>query len=410
MRKSLLLICLILGLSNIASAKWEPCNNGLNGKRINTMTVYNDTLYIGSAGQGVFISVDNGNSWQARNNGMDTLMVRSIVVNESLIFASTNYFGIFMSTDRGLSWVKKNNGLLDSTISTVIIKDKELICATSYYGVFTSSDNGDNWVQKTKGLANEGMMYVNPLVLINDTIFTGVQSRYSDPIQGGLFLSNDNCETWIDRTGNNLSDFMNIKRIIIKDNIWYIGTLFGGVYTTTDKGSTWTLPDTTGLNIPLGNPRVSAMGMKDDFLIIGSGYNGLFAKFENKWVNKSYGTKFRNPGSITFYKEFVYVTSDSGVHRSVYNQLLDVKEFASNFDSVSISPNPTSDFIEISVGAIGRSPLQSAIKIYNIFGQNCDPTPALPASREGARIDVSGLVPGMYFVRIGDRVGKFVKI
>jgi hypothetical protein len=39
-----------------------------------------------------------------------------------------------------------------------------------------------------------------------------------------------------------------------------------------------------------------------------------------------------------------------------------------------------------------------------------NPTPTLPASREGVRIVVSGLVPGMYFVRIGDRVGKFVKI
>jgi hypothetical protein len=79
----------------------------------------------------------------------------------------------------------------------------------------------------------------------------------------------------------------------------------------------------------------------------------------------------------------------------------------------NISPNPVIDFLEISVGANGCSPLQSDVRIYDVFGQivsTVNPTPTLPASREGVRIDVSGLAPGMYFVRIGDRVGKFVKI
>ena len=75
-----------------------------------------------------------------------------------------------------------------------------------------------------------------------------------------------------------------------------------------------------------------------------------------------------------------------------------------------IYPNPASDFIEISVVVKGSSPLQSDVKIYNVFGQNCDLTPVFSTSGEGVRIDVSGLAPGMYFVRIGDKWGKFVKI
>jgi hypothetical protein len=35
---------------------------------------------------------------------------------------------------------------------------------------------------------------------------------------------------------------------------------------------------------------------------------------------------------------------------------------------------------------------------------------SLTASGEGVRIDVSGLALGMYFVRVGDRVGKFIKM
>jgi hypothetical protein len=73
-----------------------------------------------------------------------------------------------------------------------------------------------------------------------------------------------------------------------------------------------------------------------------------------------------------------------------------------------VYPNPASDFIEISVGANGRSPLQSEIRFLNIFGQT---VLSIGAIHElPVRIDVSGLAPGMYFVRIGDKVIKFIKI
>ena len=74
-----------------------------------------------------------------------------------------------------------------------------------------------------------------------------------------------------------------------------------------------------------------------------------------------------------------------------------------------ISPNPASDFIEISVETGSKPALTNDVNIFDVFGQNCDLTPTLSLSGEGARIDVSGLVPGMYFLRVGDRVGKFLK-
>jgi len=37
-------------------------------------------------------------------------------------------------------------------------------------------------------------------------------------------------------------------------------------------------------------------------------------------------------------------------------------------------------------------------------------TPSPSPKEKGVRIDVSGLVPGMYFVRVWEKVGKFVKM
>ncbi len=81
-----------------------------------------------------------------------------------------------------------------------------------------------------------------------------------------------------------------------------------------------------------------------------------------------------------------------------------------DMSKVIIFPNPASDFIEISVGAGSEPALTGEIRIMNVFGQivslvraGFEPAPTI-------QIDVSGLAPGMYFVRIGDKVSKFVKL
>jgi len=82
-------------------------------------------------------------------------------------------------------------------------------------------------------------------------------------------------------------------------------------------------------------------------------------------------------------------------------------------DKIIISPNPATDYITIDLERCAT--LQkcgtSTLEIYDVMGiliQTTNLTPAL-SEGEGARIDVSLLAPGVYFVKIGDRVEKFVK-
>ncbi len=83
-----------------------------------------------------------------------------------------------------------------------------------------------------------------------------------------------------------------------------------------------------------------------------------------------------------------------------------------NSDRMMIYPNPATDLIEISVVSKREVSVQSEIKIFNIYGQIVS-TPICSAATSTSgrlRIDVSGLSPGMYFVRFGDLVQKFVKL
>ena len=73
-----------------------------------------------------------------------------------------------------------------------------------------------------------------------------------------------------------------------------------------------------------------------------------------------------------------------------------------------IYPNPAENYIEINVEAIHELPLQE-ILIYNTIGEcvMVEETGLIPVST--IRIDISKLLPGVYFVRIGNELKMFVK-
>ena len=128
---------------------------------------------------------------------------------------------------------------------------------------------------------------------------------------------------------------------------------------------------------------------------------------------------YDNDGNIWF-------ASDIGLIKYNENGIDEVENPVNENIVLSISPNPSPDFIEISYsplekGVRGLSD-ELPVRIYNVFGEEVNLTPALsmlgeggstpfnsPASGGHLRIDVSFLSPGLYFVRVGGRVGKFVK-
>jgi hypothetical protein len=81
-----------------------------------------------------------------------------------------------------------------------------------------------------------------------------------------------------------------------------------------------------------------------------------------------------------------------------------------------ISPNPATDYIEIATEGVILNGMQwseesNSLFVYDVLGV-CVLTHPLAPSREGesVRIDVSGLAAGVYFVRVGGRMYKFVKM
>jgi hypothetical protein len=89
---------------------------------------------------------------------------------------------------------------------------------------------------------------------------------------------------------------------------------------------------------------------------------------------------------------------------------------------ICISPNPASDYIEIDLNTVilseakNRNGVETSVahpRIFDLLGVEITTPNLTPTLSEGegvVRLDVSSLSPGVYFVRVGEVVRKFIKI
>ena len=131
------------------------------------------------------------------------------------------------------------------------------------------------------------------------------------------------------------------------------------------------------------------------------------------------GTSFKLTGTKYYKTYFCRIRAIGKTQKSVWTQQRwvtkkdpsGVVELMQDDDFI-ITPNPATDYIDIAVA--GNRTLKDAVKVYDVLGNIVLSSPACSAGTpsEGGhiRINVSGLAAGVYFVRVGGKMYKFVKI
>lgn len=116
---------------------WISVNNGLSSSNFRAIESKGNTLFAGGQiGTGVFRSTDFGNSWELLDGGLATGSYRGFASNNQLIFAGSFGSGVYYSVDNGDNWTTLNNGLLDETIFDIEINSNYILAATNTKGVF----------------------------------------------------------------------------------------------------------------------------------------------------------------------------------------------------------------------------------------------------------------------------------
>lgn len=228
--------------SKDGGARWKSANQGLKDKFIVNLTRLKDgRLFAGTIRAGLFSSRDNGENWISANEGLANTEVQSMVsLPGGRIFAGTGR-GVYISRDEGGHWEPFNEGLTDVMIRDLVAaKDETLFAATQGRGLFRRKPGEALWVQMTRGFHYQGVeeRIVRTLVLgRNEALFVGT-------FGAGIFRSLDGGVQW--QTANAGLKNLSIRSLSVDGaGILYAGT-GEGVFYSEDDGALWS-PLTEGL-------------------------------------------------------------------------------------------------------------------------------------------------------------------
>lgn len=261
------LVVLFFSYPVAALPQWQSAA-GPHGGTIWTITANTKGIvYAGTAGGGVFLSTNNGDTWQPAGNELLGLDVRALAVNaQDAIFAATGGQGIFRSVDGGQSWQSINRGLTGlhlDVFSLAIDPANQALFAGTSDGVVRSTDNGENWTVLTGLPANPvAALYIDPQ---NSALYVALS-------QSGLFRSTDGGGQWA-RIDNG---FEPTAILSAQQGILLAGTP-DGLYFSRDNGATWNLSN-TGLTTPV---ILSLATGPEGEVYAGTGGGGIFRSFDN---------------------------------------------------------------------------------------------------------------------------------
>jgi hypothetical protein len=90
--------------------------------------------------------------------------------------------------------------------------------------------------------------------------------------------------------------------------------------------------------------------------------------------------------------------------RNILNKAASISK-TNEWKTISIYPNPAGNYLEINLWNTNPLPKNTEIEICNLLGETLMRLPA----EENSRISISELPAGMYYLKIGERMARFVK-
>jgi len=250
-------------LSTNSGTSWTPVNTGLTNINVNAFAVSGTNLFAGTEGDGVFRSTNNGTSWSA-TAALTTPYVYALAVSPAPagnLFAGADGDGVFLSTNNGTSWTLVSSGLTNARIFALSASGANLFAGTFGGGVFLSTNSGTSWTAASSGLTNAD---VNALAVSGTDLFASTA--------GGVFRSTNNGTSWTSANAG-LPPGVPVLSVAVSDTNLFAGTDGNGVFRSTNSGTNWTAAS-TGLT----NTVTWVLAVSGSYLIAGSNGDGVWRR------------------------------------------------------------------------------------------------------------------------------------
>jgi photosystem II stability/assembly factor-like uncharacterized protein len=402
-----LIICLILSTNVLLSNEWQKVEVGELGIIYSIgFSEPSNAFFSSYKSKGIYKSTDNGDNWNLVDLNLSKEPV-SLTFYKNFGWLGVSPMSgiikseILLTTDYGENWVTVSNFQGEIPIQMKSIDSNKLFLLTimpKAYTIRYSTDKGFNWTPIDNGNSqilgscfhnnkfywwgyggnlkyyeNGEVNLLNSELLKNydiyEVFFGDNNITYASCNKGKVFKSINNGEDWIDLS-NNLPNTYRVNSVYFKDenNGWVSGydTIqnYAFVYSTINGGLSW----------------------QEDLKFNNSKFYDFAISNNNKlWI--------RGNNSLLYFKDIK--TS--------------INEKSEQFGTININPNPASDYITIQIQpSEGLEPTEGyKVQVFDMLGIEVVQLPLIEGNN---RIDISNLPPGFYFIKIGDRVEKFVKM
>ena len=302
--QKILLLGLILLLQNYTSnAQIDSLRNGLKGKIIRALgksstspSVYYAGLKGNELGSGlIYRSEDAGVTWDPLYDGKpvggyiaDIQAIEQAKDPQRTLYVGTWKNGLFKSVDEGESW-QKDMHFPSADIRSIKagIQNPLLVyAATSFFGVIKSVDGGQTWKRNAAAVVNNSFQFAWSIEIDknDDNII------YAQTFRKGIWKSSDQGESWKQVLDTNGKVCWDMKVSKDSKEIWVASSIsrdtLSAVFHSRDSGDTWEeIP-----NVPqIGVSQINVLDRNNNKTVaIGSWKNGVFLYKNNKWVKSDH--------------------------------------------------------------------------------------------------------------------------
>ncbi len=372
---------------------WCESSNGIRNGDVSDVIKKGNDLFASCLGKGIFKSANNGDSWELIDSFNGIINLECIAGSGNNLILS--YMNLFFSSNDGKDWEKSDNTPSGNMVQCFLNTDDGLL-AGGFGTVLKSTDDGKTWTSISNGITQNSYIYC--LEHCNGVYFAG---------GNGLFRSTDKGANW----NNEKGWFKNEKVISLSasgDKI-YASVERSGIFVSSDTGENW-------IHISSGLPTQDTRSLiaTNDFILTSVSKEGLFITYDGgqNWVGANKGLPASKMQNIKYNIIGNYIYGgfyNYGLYRIKLSELaslgVDEKEKSGSF---GFFPNPATEYLNINIDS---QQFGQPLTIFNSLGEELHlPLTIEETASVSYRLDVSQLPTGVYFVKAGNRTGKFVKM